>query len=156
MVGLSEQFRFMKGDTGDVGPQGLAGAKGDTGSQGTQGIQGVSGNDGAAGATGAKGADGATGATGPVGSTALGTVTLAQTAGIAISAGIRTLTYSFTGVGIGDKIILVSASSGGIPDGYAVHDAWVSATNTIKVNLSAPLLAIGASYSFPMTVMKLA
>jgi hypothetical protein len=85
-------------------------------------------------------------------------VTLAQTAVVAISAGIRTLTVTgITGLLTTDNVLLfpVVTAGVGIPDGYAIHNAWCSTAGTIKVALSAPLLAIGAGFSIPCRVIVL-
>jgi hypothetical protein len=89
-----------------------------------------------------------------VGSELLGTITLAQTAAIAISAGTRRLTVSTPlawNVRAGDDLALFPVS---IPAGYATHDVAVTADNTISVGLTAPLLAIGASYSIQCRVWR--
>lgn len=97
-------------------------------------------------------------AAGPSPLVTIGTVTLAQTATVAISAGIRTITFTgLTGLLTTDNVLLfpVVTAGVGIPDGYAIHNAWCSAAGTLKVALSAPLLAIGASYSIPCRVIVL-
>lgn len=97
-------------------------------------------------------------AAGPSPLVTIGTVTIAQTAVIAISAGIRTITFTgLAGLLTTDNVLLfpVVTAGVGIPDGYAIHNAWCSAAGTLKVALSAPLLAIGASYSIPCRVIVL-
>jgi hypothetical protein len=97
-------------------------------------------------------------AAGPSPLVTIGTVTIAQTAVIAISAGIRTITFTgLAGLFTSDNVLLfpVVTAGVGIPDGYAIHNAWCSAAGTLKVALSAPLLAIGASYSIPCRVIVL-
>lgn len=97
-------------------------------------------------------------AAGPSPLVTIGTVTIAQTAVIAIVAGIRTITFTgLTGLLTTDNVLLfpVVTAGVGIPDGYAIHNAWCSAAGTLKVALSAPLLAIGASYSIPCRVIVL-
>lgn len=97
-------------------------------------------------------------AAGPSPLVTIGTVTIAQTAVIAIVAGIRTITFTgLAGLLTSDNVLLfpVVTAGVGIPDGYAIHNAWCSAAGTLKVALSAPLLAIGASYSIPCRVIVL-
>lgn len=97
-------------------------------------------------------------AAGPSPLVTIGTVTIAQTAVIAIVAGIRTITFTgLTSLLTTDNVLLfpVVTAGVGIPDGYAIHNAWCSAAGTLKVALSAPLLAIGASYSIPCRVIVL-
>lgn len=78
----------------------------------------------------------------------LGTITLAENATVAISAGTRRLTISTPtawGVAVGQNLLLFP---GAVPtNAYATHDVIATGPNTISVGLTAPLLAIGASYS---------
>lgn len=94
----------------------------------------------------------------------IGTVNLGETAIIAITAGFRTLTITqnttggaLTGLLTTDNVLLfpVVASGNGIPDGYAIHDAWCSVAGTLKVRLSVPLIALGNSYAIPCRVVVL-
>lgn len=113
---------------------------------GPQGIQGIQGSQGVAGNTG------------PSPLVSLGTATLAETAIIAITAGFRTLTITgITGLLTMDNVLLfpVVTAGVGIPDGYAIHNAWCSATGTLKVRLSVPLIALGQNYSIPCRVIVL-
>jgi hypothetical protein len=85
----------------------------------------------------------------------LGTVTLAESATVAISAGTRRLTITTPtawNVVAGQNLLLfpVSVPSGG----YATHDVIATAANIISVGLTAPLLAIGASYSIPARLAR--
>lgn len=95
--------------------------------------------------------------TGPRGASALvnlPNVTLTQNAAIAISAGIRTVTVTgVTGVLAGDALLLLPITD--LPAGYAIHNAWSTVNNQVKVTLTAPLLAIGASYSITMRLVAL-
>jgi len=86
--------------------------------------------------------------------TFVGTSTVAETAVIAISAGVRQVTATMAGVVPGEAYTVVA--SGTVPTGYALHDCYCSANNTLKVNVTAPLLAIGQNYSIPIKVFKLA
>ncbi|MFC3579136.1 hypothetical protein [Sphingomonas hylomeconis] len=116
----------------------------------------LKGPPGAKGDTGAKGAAGDVGAAGAPGATMLGTVTVTQTAAVALSAGIRSVTLMVpTGLGVkaGDNILLFP--TGALPAGYALHNAIATAANTLVVYFTAPLLAIGASFSIPCRVMRI-
>lgn len=159
-----------RGDTGPQGPTGLTGAqgpqggkgdvgatgpKGDTGPAGSQGAAGPKGDTGAQGATGPQGAQGVAGPSGPAGSTLLGTFTLSENALIAIAAGTRRLSVTLPasyGVAVGQNLICIPQS---VPAGYATHDVTVTAANTISVGLTAPLLAIGASYTITCRLVRL-
>lgn len=86
----------------------------------------------------------------------LGTVAITQTAAIALSAGVRSVTVSVPaglGVKAGDNILLFP--SGTLPAGYALHNAIATAANTLVVYFTAPLLAIGASFSIPCRIMRI-
>jgi hypothetical protein len=85
--------------------------------------------------------------------TLIGTAAVAETATIAISAGVRAVTVNVPGVVVGGAYQVVATSAP--PAGYALHDAFPSSANTLKVNVTAPLLAIGASYSIPIKVYQL-
>ncbi len=133
------------------GPPGPAGPAGATGAAGPQGAKG---DPGSTGAQGPKGDTGATGATGPTSKVALGTLTVAQTATIAINAGVRTLTFTgVTGTLAGDDLLLFPTSA--LPAGYAIHNVRCPAAGTVEVTMTAPLLAIGASFSIPCRLVAL-
>ncbi|MGT2515134.1 hypothetical protein ACVOMT_13700 [Sphingomonas panni] len=95
------------------------------------------------------------GAAGKDATTLLGTVTLSETAAlVAISGGTRRLTITTPvawGVKIGDDLAVSPVS---VPAGYATHDVTVTGPNTITVGLTAPLLAVGASYSIQCRVRR--
>ncbi|WP_293921167.1 hypothetical protein [Sphingobium sp. UBA5915] len=82
-----------------------------------------------------------------------GNLTITQTAAVAISAGIRSLSYTLTGVKSGDALSIVP--TGPLPAGYAIHNIVATGNNAVQVTLTAPLLAIGASYSIPCRVYKI-
>jgi hypothetical protein len=86
--------------------------------------------------------------------TFIGTGTVAENALVAISAGVRQVTVPVTGVVTGEAYTVVA--SGAVPTGYALHDCYASANGTLKVNVTAPLLALGQNYSIPVKVFKLA
>lgn len=138
-----------KGDTGPAGPIGPQGERGLTGPQGPAGAKGD------AGAAGPQGITGPQGPTGPAAQTLLGTVTIAETAVIAIGAGIRRVTLSTPaawGVKAGDDLVAFAVS---IPSAaYSLHDVVVTGTNTISIGVSAPLLAVGAGYSITARIRR--
>lgn len=112
---------------------------------------------GAPGAPGSPGTPGSPGAAGPSALVPLPNITIAQTAAVAIAAGVRTVRIAgITGLLANDLVLLSPQASGGnstLPAGYAIHSAVAVANGTLEVSLTAPLLAIGASYSI---VCKLA
>lgn len=83
----------------------------------------------------------------------VGTVTLSESALVVISAGIRILTFTISGVVAGEP--LLASPNIAMPAGYAVHTAIATAANTVQVTLSIPALAIGASYSIPCKIIAL-
>lgn len=92
-------------------------------------------------------------AKGDPGATPLGTVTITQTATVALSAGIRSLVVAVPGVKPGDNILLFPA--GTLPAGYVIHNAVATAANQLTVYFTAPLLAINASFSIPCRVVRI-
>lgn len=86
--------------------------------------------------------------------TFVGVSAVAESAIIAISAGVRQVTANVNGTVPGEAYTVVA--SGAVPAGYALHDCYCSANNVLKVNVTAPLLAIGQNYSIPIKVFRLA
>ncbi len=103
------------------------------------------------------------GAPGASGATLIGTVTLAQTAAIAIALGIREVTVALAGVAVGTRYIAFcdsyrlngGASTPGRPAGYSLVDCVCNVAGQITVSLNAPLLAIGQSYALTVSVVRL-
>lgn len=81
----------------------------------------------------------------------VGTVTLAETALVAISAGVRALTFTVSGVAAGEPLEIYPNAA--LPTGYGIFGVIATAANTVQVTLIAPLLAIGASYSIPCKII---
>lgn len=124
------------------------------GPAGAEGSTGPAGPAGPVGPTGGVGPAGATGATGPSGKVILGTLTVSQTATIIINAGLRTLTFTgVAGVLATDDLLLFPTAA--LPAGYAIHNVRAAAAGTVEVVLTAPLLAIGASFSIPCRLVAL-
>lgn len=149
------------GLTGAIGPTGADGMQGPTGPTGPQGVKGDTGAIGPKGDKGDKGDTGNTGAQGPIGltgvaGTVLGNITVSETALIAITAGARRVTVTTPagyGVAPGQNLIAFPLS---VPNGlYAIHDVIPTAANTISVGVSAPLLAVGMSYSIQCRLVKI-
>lgn len=83
----------------------------------------------------------------------VGTVTLAESAVVALSAGVRALTFTVAGVIAGEPLQIFP--NAGLPAGYGIFGAIATAANAVQVTLIAPLLAIGASYSIPCKIIAL-
>lgn len=132
------------------------GLRGRTGPIGPQGVAGLAGPSGAAGTTGGIGPTGPAGLAGPSGATLIGSVTLTENILIALSAGLRTVTVPLAGALTTDNILIFPTAPASFPSGYAIHTAYVASAGTLKVVLSVPVLAIGASYSIPCKVYAFA
>lgn len=93
------------------------------------------------------------GPTGPKASQFICNATIGETALIALSSGIRIVSsVACSGVLATDVLEVYPTSPATFPAGYAVHHALPSAANTFRAVVSAPALAIGASYSIPVAV----
>lgn len=106
---------------------------------------------------------GGKGDTGPAGATLIGTVTLGQTATIAIALGIREVTAALTGVVKGGRYIAFcdsyklngGPSVTGRPSGYAIVDCVCNIDGQITLSINAPLLAIGSSYALTCSIVRI-
>lgn len=141
------------GPAGLVGPQGIQGPQGNKGDTGLTGPKGDKGDIGSTGATGSTGSVGPTGATGPNPAIKLGNITVSQSATLAISAGARIVEVDAPGALATDSLVATPVAD--VPAGYIIHKVWSTTNNKVKVQLTAPLLAIGASYSITMRLVAL-
>lgn len=85
----------------------------------------------------------------------LGSVTITQTATVAISAGTRRMIVAIPaswGVVAGDPLIALPSTA---MAGYAVHDVVAVSATSLSIGITAPLLAIGASFSIPCRIARL-
>jgi hypothetical protein len=141
------------GTNGAPGKDGLNGTNGANGAPGKDGVNGAPGKDGANGKDGVNGTNGTNGTNG---ATLLGTITLAETATVAISAGTRRLTLTVPtawGVVVGQNLLAFPVS---VPSlAYATHDVIVTGPNTISVGLTTPLIALLASYSITCRLVRI-
>lgn len=143
----------LKGDAGEAGPTGSTGAvgpkgdKGDKGDAGPQGIQGIPGQTGAVGGVGPQGVTGSSGAT------LVGTAMISETAVIALSAGTRKVTLSAAGTVTTGNYLLFPVSA--TPANYGIIDCACVTNGQLQVTMTAPLLALGASYSIPVRVVRI-
>ena len=95
------------------------------------------------------------GAAGKDASAYLGTVAIGQTATVAIQAGVRRLVVAIPaalGVAAGDSLYLAPTKA---IDGYALHDVVAVSPTSLSIGLTAPLLAIGASFAIPAKLFRL-
>lgn len=138
------------------GIRGPAGAKGDTGASGIAGMTGAQGVKGDTGSQGAQGATGPAGAPATNPATLLGTITLSETATVAITAGARRVTVTTPlawGVATGQNLLIFPLS---VPSGaYATHDVIPTAANTLSIGVTAPLLAVMATYTIQCRLVRI-
>lgn len=95
------------------------------------------------------------GAVGKNAAAVLGSVTITQTATVAISAGTRRMVVTIPtswGVVAGDPLV---AFPGAAIAGYAVHDVVAVSPTSLSIGITAPLLGIGASFSIPCRIARL-
>jgi hypothetical protein len=85
------------------------------------------------------------GASGKNASAILGSVTIAQTATVAISAGTRRMVVA----------IPLLALPSTTPAGYAVHDVVAVSSTSLSIGITGPLLAVGASFTIPCRIARL-
>lgn len=164
----------QKGDKGDPGVAGQPGAAGSSGSDGKSvelqvnathiqwrqiggswaNLAAMADLKGQKGDTGNSGSTGSVGPQGPSSKVSLGTLTVTQTALVAITAGVRTITFTgVTGSLAGDDLLLFPASA--LPAGYAIHNVRCPVNGTVEVTMTGPLLALGASFSIPCRLVAL-
>lgn len=87
--------------------------------------------------------------------TLLGLITIAQTATVALAAGLRTVGVSVPAsmkMKAGDPIIALPTSR---VLGYAIHDAVAVSSTLVSVTMTAPVLALNQSYSLPCKLIRL-
>jgi hypothetical protein len=86
----------------------------------------------------------------------LGSITIAESATLAINAGQRRVsitTPTAWGIKAGQALAAYPLA---LPSAaYATHDVVATGDNTITVGLTAPLLAIGASYSITARLVRI-
>lgn len=170
----------LKGPKGDKGDPGAAstvpGPKGDPGQNGTNGTNGADGQSayqlarsqgyggtltqwlaslvGSKGDKGDQGQKGDTGATGPAAATILGSVVLAETSLIGISAGVRRRTIA-AGLTLPTNVPLLLLPKAPPPAGYIVQAAWAASTTNLTVDLTMPAITVLTSYSIDCWLLRL-
>ncbi len=85
----------------------------------------------------------------------LGTITVWQTATVAIQAGVRRLVLTIPtslGVVAGDSLYLAPTKA---IDGYALHDVVAVSPTSLNIGLTGPLLALNASFAIPCKLFRL-
>lgn len=80
---------------------------------------------------------------------AMPNITVGETAVIAINAGVRNVVVTCAGIIAGERVLVTPTTA---PVGYMIGAAVATANNQITVQVSAPLLVIGAAYSISCTV----
>lgn len=82
----------------------------------------------------------------------VGSVTITETAIVALSAGVRKVTVSAPGAVVGGNYLLFPTAA--TPANYALADTVCVVADQLQVSVTAPLLALGASYSFTCRLVK--
>lgn len=85
--------------------------------------------------------------------TLVGTVTVTETAVLALSAGVRKVTVTAPGAVVGGNYLLFPTAA--TPANYALADVVCVVNGQLQVSVTAPILALGASYSFTCRLVKL-
>lgn len=135
---MAEHGASLHGATGDRGLRGYKGDKGDQGEPGRDGDPGPKGEPGS---------------NAPALASQVGTATISQTATLALSAGVRTVSVPVAGVVPAGNYMVFA--SGAVPAGYGIMHATCTTAGTLQVTITAPLLAIGANYSIPVRVVRI-
>lgn len=95
------------------------------------------------------------GADGKNASALLGTITIGQTATVAITAGVRRVTVAIPaslGVKAGDALMFCPTTA---IAGYAFHDTVAVSATSLSIGMTGPLLAIGANWSINGQLLRL-
>lgn len=85
----------------------------------------------------------------------LGTVTIGQTATVAIQANVRRLVVTIPaslGVAPGDSLYAAPTAAFA---GYVLHDVVAVSATSLNIGLTAPLLALGATFAIPCRLFRL-
>lgn len=84
----------------------------------------------------------------------IGTVTVGETALVALTAGVRKVTVTAPGTVVGGNYLLFPTAA--TPAGYALGlDVVCVVAGQLQVSITAPLLALGANYSIPCRLIKI-
>lgn len=83
----------------------------------------------------------------------VGTVTITETALVAITAGVRKVTVTASGAVAGGNYLLFPTAA--TPAGYAIADVVCVVANQLQVTMTVPLIALGASYSISCRLVKI-
>jgi hypothetical protein len=89
---------------------------------------------------------------GPGSLVVLGTVAIAQTATIAIAAGVRNVSVNVTGLAAGENVLLQPTTTP--PAGYLIGHP-IARAGILDVPVFAPAMIINASYSIPARVLAI-
>lgn len=143
----------QKGETGAQGPQGLQGVPGVAGQPGVKGDAGPQGPQGVAGQAGTPGATGPQGPAGPKASTFVCNTTLADTIAIGLSSGVKSKTgVTCSGVLTTDVLEVYPTSPSTVIEGVAIHHAFPTAANTLRLVYSVPAVTLLTAISIPVAV----
>lgn len=83
----------------------------------------------------------------------LGQITIARTATLALSVGVRAQTFAVPGVQKDERILLSPLAP--VPAGYLVGQPTATAADTVSVPVYEPAMILNASYSFKARVLAI-
>jgi hypothetical protein len=83
--------------------------------------------------------------------TLVGTTTITETLGLAVSLGVRRYSVAMPGAAVGDRLVVALT---GAPTNGTIQDVYVSAVNTVNIGILVPALALNAQISVPIAVYR--
>lgn len=101
-----------------------------------------------------RGLPGKDGIDGAPGTLMIGSVSVIDRALVALSLGLRTLTAACPGATVGQ--VIRADPTAALPNGYAVHNAWVTKKDEIALRITGPDLALGASNTLALAISRIA
>jgi len=84
----------------------------------------------------------------------VGNVTVTETLLVSLSLGMKRMSLALPGVAVSDK--LVAVPNGTPTAGCEVVNAYPASANNVSIGYYVPALGIGATYTIPVTVYKVA
>lgn len=86
--------------------------------------------------------------------TFVGNVTVSETLLISLSLGMKRMALTLSGVASGDRLLAVPAGAPSV--GCEVVNAYPAGANSVSIGYYVPALGIGATYTIPVAVYKIA
>lgn len=83
----------------------------------------------------------------------IGDINVAETLLVSLAVGMKRKAFTLAGVAVGDKLAFVA--TGAPTSGCEAVNVYPAGANSVSVGYYTPLLAIGASYSMPISVYRI-